>query len=197
MHREYGRSRAKWRGIGLAAALMLLSACSILPGRSDPIPTPIAANPASLRIALLAPEPFHMLKDEVKLTVYQRGGGNDISRDYMLVAADNEAAEAAVARLRKPGQVLQVYRLTPADALALHDQQQEMAAARTGSAKPGFSVDLDTSCWNAAMIDPAVPLDVLIEAGDGTGFHPLLSDINIFSLMNRPEGSRLKSCSEK
>ena len=124
-----------------ASGLALLSACSLnfMPGRPDPIPTPIAANPAALRIAVLAPEPFHMRDGQVKLTVYQRGGaGGDISRDYMLVAADTGQADAAVAKIRKPGQVLHVYRLAPADALNLRDQQEQMASARTGSAIRGL-----------------------------------------------------------
>ena len=178
-----------------AFGFALLSACSFLPGRQAPIPTPIAANPASLRIAVLAPEEFHMPNGEMMLNVFQRGGGTDFSHDYTLIAAKAENVEAEIAEFRKPGQVLHLYRLSPADALALRDQQQEMAAAReAGGAKPGFSVDLDTSCWKGPLVAPAVPLDVLIEAGDDTGFHPLLSDIDIFALMNRPEESRLKSC---
>ncbi|MEO1988782.1 MAG: hypothetical protein ABGX47_19355 [Martelella sp.] len=181
------------------SAAVLLSACStfsFLPGSSEPIPTPIAANPASLRIAVLAPEEFRLPKGEVELTVYQRGAGGDISQDYTLVNADSEKVDAAVAEFRKPGQVVTLLRLAPADALRLRDQQEQMAAARgAGSAKPGFEVDLDSTCWNGAMVAPVVPLDVLIRADSDGEFHPLLSDIDIFGLMNRPEESRLKKCS--
>ncbi|MBB4123038.1 hypothetical protein [Martelella radicis] len=177
--------------------LALVSACSLnfLPGAKPTIPSPIAANPASLRIAVLAPEEFRLPKNEIVLTVYQKSGSGEISRDYTLMAADAAAEAAAVAEFRKPGQTLTVLRLSPAVALALRDQQQEMAAAReAGGAKPGFSVDLDATCWNGPMVAPAVPLDVLIEAGTEEGFHPLLQDIDIFALMNRPEESRLKPC---
>ncbi len=182
----------------VASGLVLLSACSLnfLPGAKPTIPSPIAANPASLRIAVLAPEELRLPKNEIVLTVYQKSGSGEISRDYTLVAADAGQEAAAVAEFRKPGQKLTVLRLSPTDALALRDQQQEMAAAReAGGARPGFSVDLDAACWNGPMIAPAVPLDVLIEAGTEEGFHPLLQDIDIFALMNRPEESRLKSCS--
>lgn len=179
-------------------AAALLSACStfsFMPGASKPIPTPIAANPASLRIAVLAPEEFRLPNNQIELTVYQRGSGGDLSEDYMLVTASENVA-AAVAKFRKPGQVLTLLRLSPADALRLHDQQEQMAAARSsGSAKPGFEVDLNSTCWKGAMVAPAVPLDVLIRADDEEEFHPLLSDVDIFGLMNRPEESRLKSCS--
>nr|WP_272213987.1 hypothetical protein [Marinicella sp. W31]MDC2879923.1 hypothetical protein [Marinicella sp. W31] len=175
------------------------SAVGLLPfvsaGAKPPIPSPIAANPASLRIAVLAPEEFTLPKNEIVLTVYQKSGSGEISRDYTLVSADAEAEAAGVAKFRKPGQKLTVLRLSPADALALRDQQEQMAAARqAGGTKPGFAVDLDDTCWNGAMVAPAVPLDVLIEAGGEDGYHPLLEDIDIFALMNRPAESRLKSC---
>ncbi|WP_174803258.1 hypothetical protein [Martelella limonii] len=180
------------------SAAALLSACStfsFMPGGSDPIPTPIAANPASLRIAVLAPEEFSLPKNQIELTVYQRGAGGDISQNYMLVDAAPENASSAVAEFRKPGQVVTLLRLAPADALRLRDQQELMAAARdAGSAKPGFEVDLDAACWKGAMVAPVVPLEVLIRADSEQDFHPLLSDIDIFTLMNRPEGSRLKAC---
>ncbi|WP_319518842.1 hypothetical protein [uncultured Martelella sp.] len=182
-----------------ASGLALLSACSLnfLSGaKPTTIPSPIAANPASLRIAVLAPEEMKLPTNEIVLTVYQKSGAGEISHDYTLVSANAAAEEADVAKFRKPGQHLTVLRLSPADALALRDQQEQMAAARqTGGAKPGFSVDLDAACWNGPMVAPVVPLDVLIEAGDDDGFHPLLQNIDIFALMNRPEESRLKSCS--
>ena len=113
----------------------------------------------------------------------------------MLVAAP-ENADSDVATFRKPGQVLTLLRLSPADALRLRDQQEQMAGARsTGSTKPGFEVDLNSTCWKGPMVAPAVPLDVLIRADSDEEFHPLLSDIDIFALMNRPEESRLKPCS--
>ncbi|WP_132309505.1 hypothetical protein [Martelella mediterranea] len=179
--------------------LLMLSACSsfsFLPGSKPSIPTPIAANPAAIRIAVLAPEAFRLEEGDLDLTVYQNGGSNEISHDYTLVSVDPSEAKAAIAKFRKPGQVLHLYRLAPSDALALRDQQQEMAAARErGKAKPGFSVDLDKACWDGPVYAPGVPLDVLIEAGGEEGFHPLLSDIDIFALLNRPEESRLKPCS--
>jgi len=183
----------------VVCSLIMLTACSslsFLPGSKPAIPTPIAANPAAIRIAVLAPKEFQLEAGDLDLTVYQRGGSNDITHDYTLVNVDPAEARAAVTKFRKPGQVLHLYRLAPADALALRDQQQEMAAAREkGNSKPGFSVDLDKACWDGPVYAPAVPLDVLIEAGGEDGFHPLMSDIDIFGLLNRPEGSRLKTCS--
>ncbi|WP_180898347.1 hypothetical protein [Martelella soudanensis] len=190
------RFLAKSLVISAAALLSACSTFSFLPGASDPIPTPIAANPASLRIAVLAPEEFRLPKGEIELTVYQRGAGGDISQDYMLVNAEPESAAAAVAEFRKPGQVLTLLRLSPADALRLRDQQEQMAVARNAAgSKPGFEVDLDSTCWNGPLVAPVVPLDVLIRADSDEEFHPLLSDIDIFELMNRPEDSRLKRCS--
>lgn len=177
--------------IAVLACSVLLGGCSLFSAREASIPTPIAANPAALRIAVLAPEQFHIGKDDLVLKVFQ----GDITGNYTLISTDAAAAQAAIARFTTPGQVLHLYRLSPADALALRDQQYQMAEARSGGgAKPGFSVDLDKACWKGPVFAPGVPLDVLIEASDDDTFHPLLSDIDIFELLNRSEETRLKPC---
>ncbi|WP_176084871.1 hypothetical protein [Martelella sp. HB161492] len=187
------------RLIGSAALvpLALVSGCSLFAPAPDPLPSPIATNPAALRIAILAPEALRLPASGVALTVFQQDpAGKTITRSYDLVAVPDTAEGQGVATRIKPGQVVHVLRLRPGDALDLREQQGDMEAVRAagGDVRPGFSVGLEKACWNGGGAEGAAPINILIKGDDDSGFHPLVADIDVAQLLARPAGTGLKSC---
>ncbi|TPW27514.1 hypothetical protein FJU08_20070 [Martelella alba] len=188
---------SRWIVSAGLSSLALISGCSLFAPAPDPLPSPVATNPAALRIAILAPEALKLPSSGVTMTVFQQDpAGKTITSDYNLVAVSDPTEAQGLSAAVKPGQVVHVLRLRPADALDLREQQADMAAVRAGGGdvRPGFSVGLDRACWKGGSAEGAAPVNILIEGDNDSGFHPLVADIDIAALLARPAGSGLKSC---
>ena len=183
-------------------AALSISACSTVPPSSYAklaSLSPLEANPAEIRMAVIAPEQLVIRPGGAVLSIAWRPKtGEPRKKEFSLeVLSGNATAPQLIPRLN-PGQHLYVLKLTDADASALLALQGEVRAAKTsGNEGQGdIGAGLRDACWTGRFptTNEAMPLEAHLRTEAGGGWTTLISGIDLKDILKSAGIGQLPSC---
>lgn len=183
-------------------ALSSLSACStVSPSSYARLASlsPLDANPADIRMAVIVPEPLVIRPGGAILSIAWRPSSGAASKhDFALdVLSGNATAPQLIPRL-KPGQRLYVLKLTDSDATALLALQQEVRAAKASGndGQGNISAGLRDACWTGtfATASEAMPLEAHLKTQTGGAWITLIEGIDLKDVLKSAKIDSLQSC---
>lgn len=183
-------------------AALSLSACSTVPPSSYAklaSLSPLEANPAEIRMAVIAPEQLVIRPGGAILSVAWRPEkGDPRKKEFSLdVLSGNATAPQLIPRLN-PGQRLYVLKLTDADSTALLALQREVRAAQASGVKGqgDIGAGLKDACWTGRFptTNEAMPLEAHLRTEAGGGWTTLIAGIDLKDVLKSAGIGQLPSC---
>ncbi|MDO6965130.1 hypothetical protein [Rhizobium alvei] len=194
------------RLVRFASALLLsvagLNACTSVPPSSYAqlaAMSPLDANPADIRMAVIAPEPLEIKPSGAILSiVWQPKSGEAVKRDFTLeVLAGNATAPKLASRLG-PGRRIFVLKLTAVDAESLLDLQRQVRAAKAAGndGRGQISAGLREACWNGPFPtgNEKMPLEAHLRTEAGGEWMALIQGIDLKDVLKSANIPSLPSC---
>lgn len=160
---------------------------------------PMTADPALLRAAVAAPAGLVPAKGGANLVFSQaRRDGSDQEKIEIDLEETSLAAETGLARVKPhEGQILRAYRIPAADVPRLVEMRtrfKERAAKEPGAFTGNLSVGL-AGCRVEGVALPEHPrLSSWIRTEQTDGYLPLLDDVDLSTLVDRPTFERAPTC---
>lgn len=161
--------------------------------------SPLEANPAEIRVAILGPEDLVLKKGDAVLTVsWLPEGGRKTELNYDLdVLVGNAAAPQLISRM-KPGQKMSVLRLDENSVGSLRGLQADVVAAKAQNihGKGSFSVGFKGACWNGTFPTDhrPMPFEPFIQTEVASEFLPLFQGVDVMDLLKQAKTTTLPSC---
>lgn len=187
--------------VALLVGLSGLPACSAMSPGSDVglhSLSPFEVPASDIRIAIIAPEELVLRPGGMVMTVgWQPSSGSSRSGDYELEVLSGNAAAPHLASRLKAGQRLYVLRLTDSDATAILSLQREVEIAKTRRIRGRgvVSVAFRDLCWRGPVSSKQfLPLDVYMRTQAGDEWFPLMTNVNLRSILGSAGLGTLSRC---
>jgi len=186
------------------AAIMLtgLVSCMSVPAMTmaklAPL-SPLQANPAEIKVAILAPEDLVLKKGDAVMTVnWTPTSAEKTEYSYDLdVLVGNAAAPKLLDKIT-PGQKLSVLKLDDASVDSLRNFQAEVLAAKARQVhgKGSFTVSFKGACWTGTFPtdNRPMPFEPFIQTEPGTDYLPLFTGVDVKDLLKQANIASLPSC---
>jgi hypothetical protein len=196
-------SKYKWLAV-LATAPLILPSCMSVPAmtmaRLAPL-SPLDADPAQIRIAILAPVDLVLRKGDAVMKVSwtpERGEAKNVSYNLDILVG-NAAAPALIARA-KPDQNINVLRLSDTDVenlAALQAEIRDAKAAKTRG-KGSLTFGFVGGCWSGPFPRDgrAMPFEPFLQTETAGDFLPLFQGVDVKDLLKMAGVDSLPNCQD-